>query len=76
MRDPAQVATHEAGHVVLGHLLGLRVERVVLHDEHGGTTIFSARPPVRTALVVLAAGAAAESVYPAAQLPAGWWALT
>jgi Peptidase M50B-like len=75
MPDPAGTAIHEAGHAVLGHLLGLRVKQVVLHPEGGGTCQFTTRPPVRTALVVLAAGEAAEAACPHLVLPESWWAL-
>jgi hypothetical protein len=70
-------AAHESGHAVMASRLGVKVERVVLHPEGGGTCFLGPLPTddmaaVKRRLLILAAGDAAEAVV---ELPALSWRL-
>jgi hypothetical protein len=78
--DLAVTATHEAGHVVMAHMLGVGVRRVALLPAGGGVTELDALDPAdpssaRRALILLAAGDAAEAVCGPARRTAGYWSL-
>lgn len=65
-----RIAIHEAGHCLVGHLIGLTLDHVTIlrHGSRGGTTTFlPAEPPmtpvdIEKMVIMLLAGAAAEAV--------------
>jgi len=72
----AEHAVHEAGHAVMARLLGVGIRRVALLSGAGGITELDALiedgREIRTALVILAAGDAAQAATRVPDLVDAW----